>query len=104
MTFISFETFSEIFEALYYEKIKQDDFFESLPPNINTAFTDNDFVVSLMNERNILLKHLFSDEMNYDIDYFLYEWKDGYNIIQDDKEYVVHDLNDMLSYFKEIYY
>jgi len=75
---MTFEEFSKIFEVLYKERQVQDEFFDSLPSSINSAFCDNDFVTSMITERNMLLANLFSEDIIYDIDYFLYEWQEGF--------------------------
>ena len=104
MTFMTYEKFTDIFFSLYQEKLIQDEFYDSLPDPINAVFTDNDFVVSMMTERNMLLKHLFPDDINSDIDYFLYEWKEGAVVTTNEVEYTIDTIDDILDYFKEVYY
>jgi pyruvate-formate lyase-activating enzyme len=101
---MSYGQFVEIFTALYNETAVQNAFVDSLPSTIKEAFIDNEYTNSLAREKRLLLKHLFAQPIFEVIDYFLYDFKFGYKVIVDDVEYKPSNFDEILNFFKEVYY
>lgn len=50
-----------------------------------------------------LMSALFG-QMLEDVLWFLYDWKEGYEIEVDGKKYIINNLDDYLAYVKAVYY
>ena len=100
---MNYKEFEHIFTRIYSEHKKQEEFLDSIPPSIRDAFFDNEYSNSLEMLKDFMMEKLFSMEINFDINYFLYDWKSGYNIETNGNVYTINDLEGMLEYFKTEY-
>lgn len=69
----------QIFRELYANQLKRDSYFDTIPRDINMAFIDNVYVNNLLQERDMLIHLIFGDHSDA-IEWFLYEWKEGYDV------------------------
>jgi len=101
---MEYEEFEKMFCCLQKEIENRNNFYESIPSSLREAFFDNETIESYEKEKNAIMRFAFSENMYYDIEYFLYEWKSGYQIMEHTKEYVINTQDEILNYFKEIYF
>lgn len=75
-------------------------FIDNIPENLaplQEFIIFNDYCVSNEKQIDILLKVIFGD-MYIDIDWFLNEWKPGYSVIVDEKEYTFNTEEEYYDY------
>lgn len=101
---MTFDKFKSIFTVLYNETKNQNNFVDCLPSTIKQAIFDNEYTNSLAREKRLLLKHLFTQPVFEDIDYFLYDFKVGFRIIIDEKEYAPANFEGILYYFQQVHF
>ncbi len=73
---------------------------------------DRGFSNYLIESPAVLISNRISDklmttlfgEMLEDVLWFLYDWKEGYEIEVDGKKYIINNLDDYLAYVKDVYY
>lgn len=73
---------------------------------------DRGFSNYLIESPAVLISNRISDklmtalfgEMLEDVLWFLYDWKEGYEIEVDGKKYIINNLDDYLAYVKAVYY
>ena len=100
---MKYKEFELIFTLIYKEYKKRDEFLDLIPASLRTSIFDNEYTNSLEIVNDKLLESIFSMEVAYDVNYFLYEWEVGFTIINNDIEYLINDFDDMLAYFKSEY-
>ena len=71
---------------------------ESLNSDIRSAFYENKYVNSILMEIDVLLKLAVGNELIDDVEWFLYEWKPGFNIQIDDQTHEINNLGDFMRY------
>lgn len=97
-------TLIKIIDIRENEMLICDKWLESLPNEISTAFFDNTYVNTILNSAMDLFKlHFDNDTLYSDVEWFLYEWQPGFDIRVNDKEYVINNKADYISYLKENY-
>ena len=101
---MTFEKFKKLFSMMMEEKDSRSKFYDMLPSSISAAFFDNELVYSYEKELNMLIHLAFGDDIRYDVEYFLYEWKPGCHVISEKKEYVIDTMEEVLEYFREEYF
>jgi hypothetical protein len=79
---------------------KQDAYIDSLPKDISSAFFDNAYVESIRRQNDMLVDEAFGDKAHW-VNWFLYEWKPGYEIIANDKKYQINDIEDFIAYLEK---
>ena len=99
---MNYKEFEPIFTLIYKEYKKRDEFLDHIPASLRTSIFDNEYTNSLEIVNDKLIESIFSMEVAYDVNYFLYEWNVGFAIINN-IEYVINDFDDMLTYFKKEY-
>ncbi len=85
-----------ITEFLVLEE-EQNKWLESINPEIRDCFFSNSLVESLHKQKDMLLRFVL-DDLYDDVYWFLYEWKVGYNITTEDKDYTINSLDDFIEY------
>lgn len=100
-------TFEE-FETIFLEIIKRtsirETYLNSVPSDIRTAIFDNEYVNQLGITNDILMQCLFGEELLSELLWYLYEWKEGFEISVEDTKYVINNQEDFFKYIKEIYF
>ena len=72
-----------------------------LPIDINTAFIDNGYVNKLSMERDMLLKIIFGEHTEA-VEWFLYEWRPGFEVGCLGVCIPIHNIDDYINYMKKI--
>ena len=90
----------KIFRELYSNMVKRDEYFDRLPSDINVAFIDNEYVNNLSMERDMLLKIIFGEHTEA-VEWFLYEWKPGFEVGCLGVCVPIHNIDDYINYMKE---
>jgi hypothetical protein len=67
---------TELFKALYAERVKGAKYIESLPTDISAAFFDNEYANCSSFSNTMLLKYAFGEHFEA-VEWFFYEWKPG---------------------------
>lgn len=100
MKFYEFKLiFSEILERTHLSE----EYLRSIPTDIQKAFCENEYVNQLGIINDVLLQCVFGD-LSGEVYFFLYDWKEGFKIEVDDKEYIINCLDDFFQYIHEIYF
>jgi hypothetical protein len=94
-------TREELFRKLYEEEVRRDNWFKSLPLDINSAFFDNEYVNSLYYENSMLIEKVF-DEHAESVFWFIYEWKPGYEVEFDGKTTKIYDIDGYINWMKYV--
>lgn len=72
-------TKEEIFRKLYDSYLKRETYLDNVPFDLHYAVFDNEYVNLLDADKNILLEAVFGEHKR-SIDWFLYEWRPGYEV------------------------
>ena len=78
---------------------KEDEWVESLPGEIRSAFYENVYVNNILLEFDHLLKFAIGD-LYEDVQWFLYDWKPGYEIQVNETKHVIKTLDDYMRYLE----
>lgn len=70
---MKYSDFVEIVVELDKQRELRDIWLDKLPGDINAAFFDNAYVNSLYKENSFLKEKLIPQELQFDVDWFLYE-------------------------------
>lgn len=99
---MKYSEFVEIVTILDKEKQIRDAWLCSVPRDINEAFFDNTYVNSLYKENTFLKEKLIPHELQFDVDWFLYEVDREYGstAIQNNKPCNIKTLEDFLELIK----
>lgn len=73
------------------------DWLEQLPRDIQSAFYENTYVNNILLDQDRLLKFAVGD-LYEDIQWFLYDWKPGFEIQVNETEYIIETLDDYINY------
>lgn len=76
-----------------------DAWLNTIPTEIRESFYENPYVNSILMEHDTLLKFTLGDLCD-DVFWFLYDWKPGFHITVDDRQYIINDLNDYITYLE----
>lgn len=90
----------ELFRELYKSKIDNDAYLETIPKDINTAFFDNKYVNNLEQDKANLIKLAFGEHW-YSIEWFLNEWKPGYEVGMKDVFTKINDIDQYIQWMEE---
>ena len=96
---MKYKEFELIFTLIYNEYKKRDEFLDLIPASLRTSIFDNEYTNSIEIVNDRLMESIFSMEVFYDVNYFLYEWEAGFTVINNDIKYVINDFGDILNYF-----
>ena len=88
-----------IFRELYKNQIKRDNYLDKVPSDINMFFVQNEYVNSLEIEREKLIRFVFG-EFSYSIEWFLYEWKSGQEVVSDGITTEIHNIDQYIDWMK----
>lgn len=100
---MNIQTFENIVRLMHAERNKQDIYIESIPRDIRDAFFDNDMINSLETIIAGLLEQLVDEELQTELDWAIYEWKEGAKFEVDGQEVVVNTLEEYFDLVKDLY-
>ena len=86
----------KIFRELYANLLKRDEYFDTIPQDINMAFVDNRYVDNLLHERDMLIRLIFGDQSEA-IEWFLYEWRPGFEV----DGVKINNIDEYIDYMKK---
>jgi hypothetical protein len=81
--------------------IERDEYLNTVPSDINGFIFDNSYVNSLQDDYSTMLKVIF-DEHAEAIEWFLYEWKPGYEVEFDGKTKKIHNIDEYIDWIKSM--
>jgi hypothetical protein len=90
---MKFETFSVLFTVLYNQNKIQQNYLDKIPEDIQSAFCENTYTNSIEIVNDMLMKHVFEDNIEEDIYCYLYEFNSK-------NKHTSLKLDDTLTYFK----
>ena len=64
---------------------------------VRDSFYDNGYTEILYKQREMMLKYIFKD-IYENVFWFLYDWRIGYTINKDGKDYSINSLDDFIQY------
>jgi len=64
----------KLFRKIYENHCKTEQWIDSIPSDIRTAFYDNLYIETLHGQNDMLIKQIFSEDEIIDMEWFLYEW------------------------------
>ncbi len=97
------QTLATVVNRLYELEQERDKYLESLPADIRDSFFDNEYTNIMGMQYDIVLQALFGPVMVEDVYWFLLEWKPGYSVTVDGKEYTIQNVDQFIAYMVEIY-
>lgn len=91
----------ELIRIIKEQRKVGNDWLDNINYQIRTVFFDNSYTDSLHKQVDLLMRATFKD-IYEEVDWFLYEWKPGYQIINPNgKEYVINDVDDYIKYLSD---
>lgn len=90
----------QTFRFVYEQMQKGEKFTDSIPTCIRAAFFDNPLQESTQMIADVLMRKYF-DEHWESIEWFLYEWKEGYTVGVGGMEKVINSIDDYIEWMKE---
>ncbi len=102
---MKYSDFVKIMTVLDEQNRIRDIWIDTVPRDINAAFFDNTYVNSLFRENAFLKEQLIPTELQFDVDWFLYEVnrETGSIAIQNDAEVTIKTLDDFFELVKSYY-
>lgn len=88
-----------IFRAIVKNDQKRSDYFDSLPKDVCMAFIENQYVDNLLHERDMLIKLIFGEHADA-VEWFLYEWKPGFEVGYDGNMVKIDNLDHYIEWMK----
>lgn len=86
----------KIFRELYANLLKRDEYFDTIPRDINMAFVENQYVDNLLRERDMLIRLIFGEHSDA-IEWFLYEWRPGFEV----DGVKINNIDEYIDYMKK---
>lgn len=96
------EDFDRITEELKNSLFNRNEYLDTLPQNFSEIIIDNDYVEHLSMDYNMLIEELF-DDMTEHVYWYLYEWKSGFVIEDNNVKYIINNHEDFVEATKQIY-
>lgn len=90
----------KIFRELYRQTLVRDEWFDKLPTDICAAFFDNVYTNSLSEECDMLIKIVFGEHTEA-IQWFLWEWKPGFEVGCDGVTAVINNIDEYIDWLKK---
>jgi hypothetical protein len=90
-----------LFRLLYKNMIRRDEYLNTIPSDINGFIFENRYVNYLLDDYSTMLKVIF-DEHAEAIEWFLYEWKPGYEVEFDGKTTKINDIDEYIKWMKSV--
>jgi hypothetical protein len=100
---MTFEEFKTLVTQIIEHDQAGDAYIDSLPGEIQSAFFDNKFVEHLEMVKDLLMKQVFGDLVEW-VYWIMWEWKPGYEAKVDDVSYIIGDLNDFFIMMQAHYF
>lgn len=103
---LSYEQFCQMVTFLHEHQAQNKQYLDALPNQLSEVLVTNPFAESIHIQLDAVCKALFAQHWP-DVEWFLNEWRPGYNIELQAQEgkpaktYVLNSLADYLSYAKE---
>lgn len=94
-------TKTELLKQLRELQKVEDAYIDSLPQDICAAFYDNGYVNSIQKQNQLLIEEAFGDECEL-VYWFMWEWKEGYSIKDQDVEFVFNTEAEFYIYFEAL--
>ena len=89
-----------IFRQLYANEQTRDAYLEKVPKDLYDVVIFNGYVDNLLHERDMLIRLIF-DEHATAIEWFLYEWKPGFEVGVDGMTPVpINSIDEYIEYMK----
>lgn len=104
---LSCEQAVELIVMIHTEYIKRSVHFNDwyrLNQSFSEMMADNPIVESVERVNNEMALLLFGQILYDDVNWFLYDWREGYTITVDGFEYTINNIDDYLNYVKKEYF
>lgn len=90
---------------MYYNVQKGDEWLDSVPSSIRTAFFENEYVNAYIKNADILLTELVGKEARDWVDWMIYEWANNKSlcVIDNGEEKPFNTPEEVLEYIASIY-
>lgn len=89
------------FRELYRLSKLRDDYLDTVPSDLYPTVIDNKYVNIVVHERDMLLRLVFGDQAE-SVEWFLYEWKPGYDVGCDGVELrPINNIDEYIEYLRE---
>lgn len=90
----------QVFRKIVKLQTDADAWLDTVPRDINSAFFDNDYVNNLRMMIDLLMDQCFDEHSSW-VEWFLHEWKPGYEVGYDNTELVpINNIDDMINWLK----
>lgn len=76
-----------------------DAWLQTIPSEIRSPFYENPYTNNILMGHDTLLNFALGD-LTDDVMWFLYDWRPGFSIKVDEKEYIINDLDDYIQYLE----
>lgn len=100
---MNLQTLTTVVTKLIELELAKNTYIDSIPTDIRGVFFDNEYTNSMGRQYDLLLQTLFGPAMAEDVYWFLLEWKPGYTVSIDGKEYVINTPKEFIAYMAETY-
>jgi len=105
MKTLDYAAFATLVGQLHEHKAAENAYLDALPAQVREFIGTNEFSEMLYAQRALLSRAAFGETWP-DVEWFLYEWRPGFEITTDNSTpraatYVINSLDDYLAYAKE---
>lgn len=90
----------QVFRQLVENEANRDKYFGKIPSDIQPFVIDNEYTNNLLHERDMLIRLIFG-EYSEAIEWFLYEWRPGFEVRLGDKSKKINDIDEYIEWMKE---
>lgn len=100
---MKFSKFKEVVTQIRNIEDAKDRYMDSIPTDIRDAFFDNEYTNNQGLMFDVVFNALFGETLTEDVFWFLYEWKPGYSVTVEDREYKIETIDEYFEYIKKEY-
>ena len=89
-----------LLRTLHQNEMERNEYLDTVPPDLQSAIFDNTYVNKVWEDNTILLKEVFGDQY-LAVEWFLHEWKPGYNVGVNGVTKTINNIDDYIDWLKE---
>ena len=100
---VKLSKFKEVVSGLVELHQKNEEYLQSVPSDLREGVFDNEYTNNQGRQFDLVFKALFGNTFVEEVYWFLYDWKPGYHIEINGKEYRINNIDDYFKYIEEEY-
>jgi len=90
----------QLFRELYKSDVKRQDYFDAVPSDLKSVLM-NAYNEYLLDDRYMLIQFAFGEHA-YSVEWFLNEWRIGYEVgLSEGEQTAINNIDDMIDWMKK---